>query len=158
MLRLLIAAAVAAPLAANAAAKTDSEHKAPKPPAVAHAAKACTLEGAFGRDFADGYGHIDSTADDDWAPFEHLTIAGHEITATASFRGAGSGDWQDAALAGKFRKAFETAVAEKGKFPEHEKHGDGVEYRSRKDPDRGLVLQIWQEDDRIIAKCIDRGD
>ncbi len=156
MLRILIAAAFA--LTSVAAAKLESDHK-PKFPAVTHAAKACTPDGAFGRDFTrEGYGHIDSTADEDWAPFEHLTIAGKEITVEASFHDAGTGDEGDVALARKFRKAFEKAIEDDGKFPEHEKHGDGIEFRTKKDPDRGLVFQIRQNEDRVIATCIDLGD
>lgn len=156
MLRILIAAAIAAPLVA--AASIAKDEKPAKPPAVIHAAKACTADGAFGRDFAEsnGYGHLDSTADDGWAPFEHLTIAGREITAEASFRGTGTSDEEDRALAGKFRKAFEKAVEDKGKFPEHETHGDGMALHGRKDG--GLVFTIWQEDDRVLAKCMDQGD
>src|SRR5690242_18029141 len=143
MLRILIATALALTFAA--AAKPESDHKA-KFPAVTHAAKACTPEGAFGRDFTrEGYGHVDSTADDDWAPFEHLTITGKEITAEASFHDTGASFGDDVARAGKFRKAFEKAIEDDGKFPEHEKHGDGIELRTKKDPDRGLILQIRQD-------------
>lgn len=156
MLRILIATALMLTFAANA--KPESSHKA-KFPAVAHAAEACTPDGAFGRDFTrDRYGHLDSTVDDDWAPFEHLTIAGREITAEASFHDAGTSAENDEALAKKFRKAFAKAVEEKAGFPEHEKHGDGVEFRSKKDSDRGLMFQIWQDQDRVTAKCTDLGD
>lgn len=156
MLRILIATTLALTFAASA--KPETEHK-PKVPAVAHAAKACTPDGAFGREFTrDRYGHLDSTVDDDWAPFEHLTIAGGEITAEASFHDAGASAEDDMALAKKFRKAFQKAVEDKAEFPEHEKHGDGIEFRSKKDSDRGLVFQLWQDQDRIIAKCIDQGD
>jgi hypothetical protein len=136
--------------------------KSPEPAAVAHAAKACTKDGAFGRSFGDaGYGHVDSIADDEWAPFRRLTIRetgrGTVIRAEASFRDAGDSRGDDIALAQRFFKAFDKAIAAKHRFAHREANGNGVTFHTGNEPDTGLVFDIHREADRVIADCIDLG-
>lgn len=159
MLRFLVAAALALPI-------TASHAEAPKPAskAVAHAAKACTKDGAFGRRFGDaGYGHVDAIADDEWAPFRRLTIhaardGGMVISAEASFHDAGDSRAEDIALAQRFFNALDKAITAKHRFPHREANGNGVTFHTSKEPDTGLVFDIRRESDRVIADCVDLGE
>jgi len=158
MQRFILAGVIALVIQA-ADAKPPAEPAPPKFAAVAHAATICTDKGAFGRLFPrGGYGHVDTTADDDWAPFEKLSIAAGEITAVAPFRGAGDSRETDEALAEKFRKALDKAVEAKHHFAKREAHHTGVAFHAGKEPGHGLTLEIRQEDDHVVATCLEPGD
>ena len=138
-----------------------AEAKPPAPPqlpAVAHAATICTDKGAFGRAFGRDYGHVDTTVDDDWAPFEKLSIGAGEIIAIASFHGAGDSREADEALAEKFLKALDKAVETNHHFPHREAHRTGVAFHAGKEPGRGLTFALRQEDDQIVATCSEPED
>jgi hypothetical protein len=148
MLRIVMVAVIAVPLAAAAAhgAKHQAAPEAAFPKdAIEHAAKLCTDDGAFGRAFAgSAYGQVDTTAEAEWAPFEKLTIAGNEITAVASF--------DDAALARRYLKALEKAVEGKKHFKHRETHGSGMVFGSGKDA--GTTLELRQDGDHVVALCL----
>jgi hypothetical protein len=138
--------------------------KSPEPAhaAVAHLAKACTRDGAFGRLFGDGgYGHVDTIADDEWAPFRRLTIratgGGMVIGAEASFHNEGDSRGDDIALAQRFFKALDKAITVRHRFPHREASGNGVTFHTSNEPDAGLVFDIRREADRVIADCVDLG-
>jgi hypothetical protein len=155
MHRILVAGAIAL-VAQAAAAKPPA---LPKFEAVAQAAKICTAKGAFGRLFPRaGYGHVDTTAGDDWAPFAKLTLAEGEITAIASFRGTGDSREADEAAAKEFLQALDKAVQAKHHFAHREAHRSGAAFRGGKEPGNGLTFEVRQEDDHIIATCIEPGD
>jgi len=127
--------------------------------AISHAAKVCTEEGGFGHLFAGmNRGTIDATAGDEWAPFVRLHIAGHTITATADFTGTADSAEEDAALTGKFFKAFDKAVTEKHKFPHREHAGSSVVFHTSEAPGSGLVFELQRDDARVLATCSDLGD
>jgi hypothetical protein len=159
MLRVFLAAMIALPIVASRA-----EAPKPDPKAVAHVAKACTKDGAFGRPFGEaGYGHVDAIADDEWAPFRRLTIGaargdGMIISAEASFHDAGDSREDDIALARVFFKALDKAITAKHRFPHREANGNGVTFHTSKEPDAGLVFDIHREADRVIADCVDLGE
>ena len=135
----------------------------PPEPAIAHTANICTPDGAFGRPFADAsYGQVDSIADDEWAPFRRLTIGatrggGTIISAEASFHDAGDSRAEDVALAQRFFKALDKAITAKHRFPHRETQGNGVTFHTSNEPDSGLVFDIHQEQDRVVADCVDLG-
>ena len=155
MQRLLMASAIVLALQAADAKPPIAE---PASPAITHAATICTDKGAFGRAFGRGYGHVDTTAADEWAPFAKLSIAAGEITAIASFHGTGDSREADEALAKKFLNALDKAVEAKHHFAHREAHGTGVAFRTGKEPGSGLTFALRQEDDQIIATCIEPGD
>jgi hypothetical protein len=147
MLRILLAALIVLVLPVASAKPSVPDHGA-----VAHAAKACTAQGAFGRRFGElQYGHIDATAGDEWAPFEMLTISAHRITSIATFQGKPGEDGFEPAH--RFLKAFDKAVKEAAKFPHRQAHGDGVTFRSGDAPDAGLEFDIRQDGEHVIADC-----
>ena len=143
----LIVIALAIALTGSAAAKE------PVTEAVQHAGDICKATGGFGRVFSRGYGHVDATAGDDWAPFGKLTIAAGEITSEASFRGAGDSAEDDAARAEKFFKALDKAVTAKKRFAHRETNGNAVRFSSGKEPGSGVVLELRQDGDAIVATC-----
>jgi len=151
MQRLLMAGAIAVTLQAAAAKPPAAE---PPSPAIAHAAEICTATGAFGRAFGRGYGHVDTTVDDDWAPFAKLSIGAGEVTAIASFDGAGDSREADEALAKKFLKALDKAVESKHHFAHREAHSSGVAFHAGKEPGKGLTLEVRGQDDQVVATCI----
>jgi hypothetical protein len=157
MHRILIACAIALVFQA-AAAKPSAEPRQPQAEAVKHAGLICTDKGAFGRPFGRGYGYVDTTVDDDWTPFAKLTLGAGEITAIASFHGAGDSREDDEAAAKKFLKALDKAIQAKHHFPHREAHRTGAAFRSGKEPGKGLMFEVRQEDDQIIATCIEPGD
>lgn len=135
----------------------------PPAPAIAHIAKICTPDGAFGRSFgASQYGQVDAIADDEWAPFRRLVIAtdrsgAPQISAEASFHDAGESYEDDVALARRFLRALDKAITAKHRFPHRETGGRGVTFHTSNEPDGGLVFDLHQESDRVIAACIDLG-
>lgn len=156
MLRLFLMAGLIMPLTAAAAKPAKSEApKEPPPAAIAHAEKICTASSAFGRPFTrQAFGHIDAVADEDWAPFEKLTLQPGETLAVASFRGAGDSIEEDEARATKFWKALEKAVIAEGKFPHHDKHDTGAAFRTGKEPGQGRLFDIRQNGDLVEAVCV----
>jgi hypothetical protein len=155
MLRAFLAAMIILPIAASRA-------EAPASKAVAHLAKACTKDGAFGRPFGDaGYGHVDAIADDEWAPFRRLVInreSGLRITAEASFHDAGNSREEDVSFAQHFFHALDKAVRAKHRFPHREAHDGGVTFHTSKEPDTDLIFNIRRQGDRVIAECVSLGD
>jgi hypothetical protein len=143
---LLIAAAIA-----SADAKPAKPDAAPEPAAIKHTDAICKTTGGFGRVFGRGNGHVDTTASDDWAPFEKLTIEQYNIVAEASFRGTTDTLEGDVAIAEKFFKTLSKAIAAKGHFKRHDSRGNGVVFENGKEA--GPMLELSQEQDRIIATC-----
>lgn len=127
---------------------------APQTPAIRHAAEMCKPEGGFGREFAgSAYGHADTTADAEWAPFERLTIAGNAITAVADFHGRHDTRAEDVAAAQHFLKELEKAVADTHRFP----HRQGGVFRTAGGQNGGLVLELRLDGDHVVARCINLG-
>lgn len=127
----------------------------PTDEAVTHAAKACTFNGAFGRWFGEVQnGHIDTTAADDWAPFRKLTVSDNQIRAVADFRGTGETRADDFEHANQFLTAFDKAIKESGRFPHRQPYGGGVSFRAG---EAGLMFDIRQAGDRVIADCVATG-
>ncbi len=152
-MRILLAAAIILPVAV-ADAKTPARVPKPHYEAVANAGAICSATGAFGRAFARS-GRIDATAEEDWAPFTRLTIGRNEIRAEASFHGAGETLDDDIARAADFRRALDKALTGRHVFQQRQAHGNGVEFLSGKDPGAGLSFLIRQDEDRIVAGCVD---
>lgn len=150
------ALALALALTLPAAAKPAAAPKEPTPPVFAHAADLCKATGGFGRVFGRGYGQVDTTASEEWAPFERLSIGSGEIAAEASFRGATDTLEGDVAQAEKFLKKLDAAIRAKAKLPHRETSGNAMRYSSGKEPGTGVTLEIHQEQDAIVALC--RGD
>ncbi len=156
MSRFLIAALIVLLMPGALAKEPDPEKSAAK-----HIAQTCTHDGAFGRTFrSPGYGQIDAIADDEWDPFRRLVIdrdrsGAPQITAEASFRGYGNSYEDDAAIARHFFRALDKAITAKHRFPHREPGGRGVTFHTSNEPDSGLVFDIRQDGDRIIAVCVD---
>ncbi len=140
-------------MALPAAAKPPATPKEPEPAVLKHAGDICKPIGGFGRVFGRGYGHVDAMAGDDWAPFERLSIEEGAITAEATFRGAGDSIEDDAALAEKFLKKLDHAIEAKGKFKHHETRGNARRYSTGKEEGTGIVLELHQEQELIVAVC-----
>jgi len=158
MQRIFVACAIALVVQA-AGAKPPAEPASPKFAAVAHAATICTDKGAFGRVFPHGgYGHVDTTVTDEWAPFAKLTLTAGDITAVASFDGASDSREEDEAAAKKFLTALDKAIEAKHHFAHREAHHSGVTFGSGKEASNGLRFEVRQEDDHIIATCLAPGD
>lgn len=148
-MRTLVLALMIAVVSADAKpAKPDA---APEPAAIAHAGDICKTTGGFGRVFGRGYGHVDATASEEWAPFERLTIEAGHITAEASFNGTGDSLEADVANAAKFLKRLDHAV--KGRFPHREVSGAAFRYSDGKEAGSGVVLILRQERELIVAQC-----
>jgi hypothetical protein len=152
MRTIVFATAIAIAVTA-ASAKPPAAPKQPEPAVIKHAGDICKPIGGFGRVFGRGYGHVDATASDDWAPFERLSIESGAITAEASFRGAGDSIEDDAALAEKFLKKLAHAIEAKGKFKHRETRGDARRYSTGKEEGTGIVLELHQEQELIVAAC-----
>lgn len=151
MQKIIIALAIA--LALPAAAKPAATPKDPAPAVLAHADELCKTTGAFGRVFGKGFGQVDTTAAEEWAPFEQLSIGAGEIVAQASFHGVTDTLEADVAKAEKFIKALDTAIKAKAKFPHRDTSGNNFRYSSGKEPGTGVTLQLHQEQDVIVAIC-----
>jgi hypothetical protein len=136
-----------------ASAKPPAAPKEPEPAVLKHAGDICKTTGGFGRVFGRGYGHVDATASEDWAPFEKLSIEAGAITAEASFRGLGDSLEDEAVLAEKFFKKLDHAIEAKKHFPHREKSGNAIRYSNGKEPGTGIVLELRQEADVIVALC-----
>jgi hypothetical protein len=153
-MRILLSLVVAIAFqAADAKTPKPAVPKEPVAEAVKHAGDICKATGGFGRVFGRGYGHVDATADDDWAPFEKLTIETGAIAAVAPFRGSGDTLEDDVAHAEHFLKALDKAVTAKGHFKHREASGNAVRFSSGKDAGSGITLQFRQEQDQIVANC-----
>jgi hypothetical protein len=137
----------------NKHAEKSQDDKTPDYPVIAMADDICTADGAFGRRFGRGYGHIDTTVSPDWAPFAKLTIETNQLRAAANFRGTTESLDGDISAAKKFLKVLIKAV-DKEKFPDRKTHTNGTEFRSGKENDGGLSLMIRQDDEIISATCI----
>jgi len=120
--------------------------------AVAKASEICSAKGAFGRNFARS-GRVDTTADADWAPFTKLSLGTTDIHAEASFRGTGETLAEDIAQATEFRRALDKALTGKHLFKERTAHSNGVEFHSGEAG--AITFSLRQDEDRIIADCID---
>lgn len=156
-MRILLAGIVLVALQ-GADAKTPAVPKEPPAAAVSHADKICTASGGFGRRFGRGYGHVDATAGDDWAPFAKLTVEGGHISAEASFHGARDSEEDDAAAAEHFFKALDHAVEAKHKFAHREASGGGsIVFHTAKEQGTGLVFEISLRGDTVVAACSDLG-
>jgi hypothetical protein len=143
---------IAAPAAAKAKHDKDKAESDPAYAAIDRAEDICTADGAFGRPFSHQFdGHIDTTADDEWAPFVRLTISYREIRAVADFRGSGDSQSDDEAAARKFLKAFEKAEHH---FAHHSGHSNGSEYHSSDKPESGYSFYLRQDGERILARCL----
>jgi hypothetical protein len=153
-MRMLLSLVVAIALqAADAKTPEPAVPKEPVAEAVKHVSDICKATGGLGRVFGRGYGHVDTTAGDDWAPFEKLTIATGEITAVASFRGSGDTLEDDVAHAERFFHALDKAVTAKGPFKHRDTSGNAVRFSSGKQAGSGVTLEFHQEQDQIIATC-----
>lgn len=153
MLRVLLGITLAISCTAAGAKPPPKILPAPPDPAVAHADDICTDAGGFGRSFGRGYGHVDTTADEEWAPFTKLVITGREIRATVSFRGHGDSREADEALAQTLAKALDKAVTEKGHFPHRQASGGRFFFNTSKEPGTGLSFEIHLMEDRVLAVC-----
>ncbi len=143
-------------LAMTLAAATAKPAPAPKEPAPAvlkHTGDICRPTSAFGHVFGRGYGHVDAMAGDDWTPFEKLSIEEGAITAEASFRGAGDSLEDDVTLAEKFLKKLDRAIEAKHKFKHRETSGNAVRFSSGKEPGTGMLLELHQDREIIVAIC-----
>jgi hypothetical protein len=147
-LGLMLAMALAA-----AAAKPAAAPKEPEPAVLKHIGDICKPAGGFGRVFGRGYGHVDATAGDDWAPFEKLSIEEGAITAEATFRGLGDSLEDEVALAGKFLKKLDHAIEAKHTFKHRETGGNAVRFSSGKEPGTGMVLELHQDREIVVAMC-----
>lgn len=152
MCRILFALIIAASVA-SADAKPAKPEAAPEAAAITHAGDICKATGGFGRVFGRGYGHVDTTADDEWAPFERLTIEAGRITAEASFNGSGDSLENDVANAEKFLKALDHAVTAKGHFPHRDASGNTIRFANGKQAGSGVTLVLRQEQELIVALC-----
>ncbi len=135
------------------AAAAKAPPQAPPAAVLRHAGDICRNTGGFGRVFGRGYGQVDATASDDWVPFEKLTIEPHAITAEASFRGTGETIEDDVARAEKFLKALDHAVTGTHHFKHRETSGGAVRFSDGKAAGSGLVLELHQDREQIIATC-----
>jgi hypothetical protein len=156
MSKILLVVLMALPLAAADAKPAKSAAQEPKEPpaaALAHAGDICKTTGGFGRVFGRGYGHVDATASDEWAPFERLTIEPGRITAEASFSGATDNLEGDVEKADRFLKALDRAIAAKHHFPHRETSGAAVRFSAGKDKGSGTTLILEREQDQIRAVC-----
>lgn len=130
-------------------------------PAIKHVEDICTPEGGFGRHFAEaGYGHVDSVADEEWAPFRHLTIStqsAYRIAAEASFDAAHTQD-ENVAIARRFFHALDKAVAAKQRFPHRDAHDGGITFSTGEQPDTGLLFDIRQDGTHVLADCVKMSD
>lgn len=153
-MRILLCVVMAIALqAADAKTPKSAAPKEPVAAVVKHAGDICTATGGFGRVFGRGDGHVDTTASDDWAPFEKLTIQAGDITAVAPFRGTGDTLEDDVAHAARFFHALDKAVTAKGHFKHRETSGNAVRFSSSKEPQSGVTLAFRQEQDQIVAMC-----
>jgi hypothetical protein len=152
MRKILFGLMIAAALPA-AMAKPAAEANEPATPVIAHVGDICKATGGFGRVFGRGYGHVDASASDDWAPFGKLAIEAGAITAEASFRGAGDSLENDVALAEKFLKKLDHAVKAEKHFLHRETNGNAIRFSSGKEAGDGVVLELHQEQDVIVAIC-----
>jgi hypothetical protein len=151
MQKIIIALAIA--LALPATAKPAAVPKDPPPAVLAHAADICKATGGFGRVFGRGYGQVDATASEDWAPFEQLSIGAGEIVAQASFHGAADTLEGDVAKAEAFLKSLDKAVTAKAKFPHRETSGNRYRYSGGKEPGTGVTLELNQDREIVVAIC-----
>ena len=151
--KILLALLIAVPLAAAEAKTTKPEPKEPPAAAIEHAGDICKATGGFGRVFGRGYGHVDAVANEDWAPFEKLTIEPGRITAEASFAGATETLEGDVEKAAKFLKALDHAIEAKHHFPHRETSGAAKRYSDGAEKGSGVTLVLEQEQDQIRAVC-----
>ncbi len=157
-MRLILVAAIVVSVTLPISAKTHL----PAPPsaapaeyeAIKQAAGICSAKGAFGRGFARS-GSIDTTADEEWAPFTKLSLGQNAIRAEASFHGSGESQEEDVAQAEDFRQALEKALIAKHVFAHSKKQGKTMAFGANEDGS-GLSFILGRDEDHVIAECIDR--
>ncbi|MDR3526527.1 MAG: hypothetical protein P4L57_04540 [Rhizomicrobium sp.] len=157
-MRFVLAAAVFVSLTLPVGAKTHLHAPSSAAPAeyeaLKQAAEMCSAKGAFGRSFARS-GRVDTTADEEWAPFTKLSLTSAAIRAEASFHGSGETLAEDIEQAEDFRQALEKAITAKHLFAHSKKQGKAMVYSANEDGS-GLSFVLDLEEDHVIALCSER--